>query len=112
VNDVAGKNLDWFWKAWFFEHSYIDVGIASATKTATGYAVTLRNVGGMPAPVNLVVTYRDGTTESVHKTPAIWSPNVKQAVVQVAVKKPVQSIALSGGIWMDADASNDRWVAK
>ena len=112
VNDVAGQNLNWFWNAWFFEHSYIDIGLASATKTAAGYSVTLANVGGMPAPVNLVVTYRDGTTESVHQTPAIWRPNVKRAVLQVATKKPVQSIALSGGIWMDADASNDRWTTK
>ena len=112
VNDVVGQNLNWFWKAWFFEHSYIDVKLASAIKTAAGYAVTLENVGGMPAPVNLVVTYRDGTTESVHQTPAIWRPNVKRAVVQLATKKPVQSIALTGGIWMDADPSNDRWPAK
>ena len=112
VNDVTGQNLNWFWNAWFFEHSYIDLGLASATKTAAGYAVTLSNVGGMPAPVNLVVTYRDGSTESVHQTSAIWRPNVKRAVVQLATKKPVQSIALAGGIWMDADASNDRWTAK
>jgi hypothetical protein len=112
VNDVVGQNLNWFWNAWFFEHSYIDLGVASATKTAGGYAVTLVNVGGMPAPVNLVVAYKDGTTESVHQTPAIWRPNVKRAVVQLATKKPVQSIALSGGIWMDADTSNDRWSAK
>ena len=112
VNDASGQNLNWFWKAWFFEHSYIDIAIASATKTASGYSVTLANVGGMPAPVNLVVTYKDGTTETVHQSPAIWAPNVTRATTQVAVKKPVQSIALAGGIWMDADASNDRWIAK
>jgi peptidase M1-like protein len=108
VNDVSKRDLNWFWNAWFFEHSYIDVGIASAVKTAAGYTVTLDNVGGMPAPVNLVVTYGDGTTETMHETAAIWEPNVRRAAVRIAVKKPVQSIALSGGIWMDADPSNDR----
>jgi hypothetical protein len=112
VNDVSGRNLNWFWTAWFFEHSYIDIGIVSATKTAAGYAVTLANVGGMPAPVNLVVTYRDGTSETMHQTPAIWAPNVKRSTVQIPARKVVQSIGLSGGIWMDADASNDRWTAK
>jgi hypothetical protein len=112
VNDVVGRNLNWFWNAWFFEHSYIDIGITSASKTATGYSVALANVGGMPAPVNLVVTYRDGTSESVHQTPAIWRPNVKRAVVQLPTRKPVQSISLAGGIWMDADVANDRWTAK
>jgi hypothetical protein len=111
-NDASGQNLNWFWNAWFFSNSYIDVGISSARKTAGGYAVTLANVGGMPAPVDLVVTYADGTTETVHETPAIWAPNVTRATVAVVARKPVKSIALSGGIWMDADASNDRWVAK
>jgi hypothetical protein len=111
VNDVSKRNLNWFWKAWFFEHSYIDIGIASAAKTTSGYTVTLDNVGGMPAPVNLVVTYRDGSTETVHETPAIWAPNVKRAAVRLATKRAIQSIALSGGIWMDADSTNDHWSA-
>jgi hypothetical protein len=112
MNDATGQNLNWFWNAWFFEHSYIDLGIAAVARTASGYSITLDNVGGMPAPVNLVVTYKDGTTETIHETPAIWAPNVKRATVQLVAKKPVQSVGLSGGIWMDADPSNDRWTAK
>jgi hypothetical protein len=53
----------------------------------------------------------DGSTETIHETPAIWAPDVRRATVRIVAKKPVQSIALAGGIWMDADASNDRWVA-
>jgi len=63
------------------------------------------------SPVDLVVTYADGTTQTFHQTPGIWATNIRQASVSLAVRKPVESIALSGGIWMDADASNDRWVA-
>ena len=112
VNDIAGPNLNWFWRAWFFTNSYIDVGISSVRKTTAGYTVTLANVGGMPSPVDLVVTYADGTTQSFHQTPAIWATNIRQASVSLAVRKSVESIALSAGIWMDADASNDRWVAR
>jgi len=53
-----------------------------------------------------------GRRRAVHETPAIWAPNVKQATVTLAARKSVKSIALSGGIWMDADASNDGWVPK
>ena len=112
LNDVSGQNLNWFWNAWYFSNSYIDLGIASATEDGAGYTLTLDNMGGMPAPVDLVVTYADGTTETVHETPAIWAPNVARATVQIAAKKPVKSIALSGGIWMDADPTNDRWMPK
>jgi hypothetical protein len=62
--------------------------------------------------VNLVVTYTDGTKETVHETPTIWTANIKRATVRLKLRKPVQSIALDGGIWMDADASNNRWAAK
>jgi len=110
VNDVAGQNLNWFWNAWFFTNSYIDIGIGSARKTAAGYAVTLNNVGGMPAPVNLEIEYADGSKETRHQTPSIWKSNLKQATVTVATAKPVKSIGLAGGIWMDADSANDRWV--
>jgi hypothetical protein len=111
VNDVSGRNLNWFWNAWFFENSYIDLGIAGARKTATGYSVTLDNIGGMPAPVDLVVEYADGTKDTRHQTPSIWAANVKRATVALAVTKPVKSISLAGGIWMDAAATNDRWPA-
>jgi hypothetical protein len=112
MNDATGQNLNWFWKPWYFEHSYIDIGIVAAVKSGSGYAVTLDNVGGMPAPVNLVVTYTDGSTDSLHQTSRVWAPNVRRATVQVPVKKAVKAIELYGGIWMDADKSNDEWVAK
>ena len=112
VNDVTGRNLDWFWNAWYFEPTYIDLAITATRKTTNGYTVTLDNVGGMPAPVTLVVHYADGSSERMHQTPAIWSPNVKRATVSVPTKKAVASIALDGGIWMDADSTNDRWTAK
>ena len=110
VNDVAKQNLNWFWDAWFFRNAYIDVGIAAARKTASGYTVTLDNIGGMPAPVDLVFTYADGTTETRHQTPRMWASNTKRATVSVATGKPVRSISLSGGIFMDADSRNDAWT--
>jgi len=73
--------------------------------------VTLDNLGGMPAPVDVVVEYADGAKETRHQTPAIWATNVKRATVTVVTSKPVRSISLAGGIFMDADAANDKWVA-
>ena len=87
-NDVSGRNLNWFWNAWFFSNSYIDLAVTSVTKTGDGYAVVIDNVGGMPAPVDLVVRYADGTTETVHQTPAIWQANQKRATVAITTKKP------------------------
>jgi hypothetical protein len=63
----------------------------------------------MPAPVNLQLAFTDGTTAMVHETPAIWEANLRQATVTVPATKTLQSLTLDGGIWMDADTSNNRW---
>ena len=111
-NDVAGENLNWFWQAWYFSNNYIDLAVGSVKQTSRGYAVVIDNVGGMPAPVDLHVRYSDGSTESIHETPAIWKANRKRAAVIIATRQAVQSLELDGGIWMDADSTNNRWVRK
>jgi hypothetical protein len=111
-NDVSGKNMNWFWNSWFFSSSYIDLALRSTTKTSSGYALNIENIGGMPAPVDVVVKYEDGTTERFHQTPAIWQKDQRMASVNLAVKKKIQSMTLDGGIFMDADTSNNEWKPK
>ena len=111
-NNVSGKNLDWFWSSWFFTNNYIDYSLKSSVKTTKGYSLTIENIGGMPAPVNAVVTYADGSTEKFHQSPAIWEKGQKLATVNIATKKEVASIKLDGGIFMDADVSNNSSALK
>ncbi len=111
-NNVAGKNLNWFWNNWFFGNNYIDMALKTANKTNKGCTITIQNIGGMAAPVNILVNYADGTKETFHLTPAIWEKNQKEAVVNIAAKKDVQSITLDGGIFVDADKSNNDWRLK
>jgi aminopeptidase N len=109
VNNVTGQNLNWFWKSWYFDNSYIDLAVGSVEKHGNDYTVVINNIGGMPAPVNLNLTFTDGTTTTVHETPAIWAANTRQAVVTVPTGKTIQSLTLDGGIWMDANTTDNQW---
>jgi len=111
-DDASGRDLDWFWSDWFFSNHYIDVKVAGAQKTGDGYDITLDNVGGMYAPVDLVLGLADGSSKTVHETPAIWKENGKRAVVHVNADGTLTSVKLGHGIWVDADTSNDGWEAK
>jgi len=104
--------LSWFWNDWYFKNSYIDLRVARVTSAARGFAVIVDNLGGMPAPFDVVLKYADGTAESVHQTPAVWRANQKQATITVAAKKKLASLTINGGIWMDADPSNNTWTAR
>ncbi len=111
-NNVSEKDLNWFWNSWFFMPDYIDFAIQKVEQTRSGVIVTIGNVGGMPAPVTIIATFSDGSTERFHQTPAIWQADQKQAAVTLRSKKKITALKLDGGIWMDADTSNDEWRAE
>jgi hypothetical protein len=108
-NNVSGKDLNWFWNAWFFSNGYIDLAPRGVSGSGAATTITIDNVGGFPAPVDIELHYSDGSTDTIHETPAIWQSNLKQAVVRVPAKRAVQSVTLRHGIFMDADTTNDTW---
>jgi len=112
VNDLTKRNLNWFWKAWYFSNTYIDLGVTGVRAAPHGAAVTVANIGGMPAPFDLVVRYGDGTTDSLHETSAVWERHLDAATITVPGRKKVESVTIDGGIWVDADTTNNRWSAK
>jgi hypothetical protein len=109
MNDASGKDLNWFWRNWFFSNNYIDLAVTSVTKRTSGYTVSIHNIGGMAAPVDFLIHYSDGSADTLHQTPAIWAANQVEARVTVPTRKTVASLTLDGGIWMDADTTNNSW---
>lgn len=109
VNNASGQNLDWFWKAWFFDNNHIDLAIGNVTTTGSNASVQVLNKGGMPAPFDVVVTYENGNTETLHQTPAVWAKDQKAATIQFVPKAAVRSVKLEGGIFMDAAPKDNEW---
>lgn len=109
ISDATGKNLDWFWKAWFFENNHIDYAVTDVKTSSGTTAVQVQNKGGMPAPFDLVVTYEDGTTASFHQSPAIWEKAGTEATIQLNTPKAVRSVKTEGGIFMDARPKDNEW---
>ena len=112
VNNVTGKNLNWFWNSWYFSNNYIDLTVQGVKSGPGGTTVTVGNVGGMPAPFDLLVTYADGTKDSLHETAALWERTPASASIAVKSKKKVSAVAVLNGIWVDADTTNNTWTAR
>jgi len=105
-NDAAGQDLNWFWNNWFFTNNYLDIAIDKVE----GTNVSIRNIGGFVMPFDLIVHYSDGTGESLHQTPAIWKKDQKNATINITPGKTIQSLEINGGIFVDADPSNNKWT--
>lgn len=108
-NNATGQNLNWFWNGWFFSPNHIDLAIKEVKTSAGGTTVLVQNVGGMPAPFDVVVTYDDGTTESFHQKPSVWQKDGKAVTIPLKTKKTVSSVKLDGGIFMDAAPKDNEW---
>lgn len=111
-NNVSGKNLNWFWNNWFFTNGYIDFAIQDVKKLTSGYNISIKNIGGFAAPVDVVVKYDDGTGETKHVSPVAWEKDQKHTTVSISTKKKIQSVQLKCGIFVDADESNNSYPAK
>jgi hypothetical protein len=108
----SGKDLDWFFYNWFYTPSYIDIALDKAEKSGNDYVLSIRNIGGFAVPFNVNIDYTDGTTDTIHQTPIVWEHDQKNITVKVKAAKTVKDIVLDGGIFMDADESNNKWVAQ
>jgi hypothetical protein len=109
-NDASGQDLNWFWNNWFFTNNYLDLAIDKVE----GTRVSIRNIGGFVMPFDLILHYSDGTSGSQHQTPAVWSKDQKNIVISMtpATGKTLQSLEVNGGIFVDADPSNNKWQAR
>ncbi len=112
MNSASGKNLNWFFNNWFFTNYYIDLDLQDVKKAKGGYDLSIKNIGGFAVPFDINVTYADGTTETFHQTPIVWEQNQKEILVPVKTGKAIKSVVLDGGIFMDADESNNKWTAQ
>ena len=108
-SSASGQNLNWFWNSWFISPNYIDLSLKEVRISGNNTTVSIQNVGGMPVPFDIVVTYDDGTTERFHQTPAVWQKNEKSAAIPLKTKKVVSAVKLDGGIFMDAAPRDNEW---
>lgn len=75
---ITGANLDWYLTDWTQTTNTIDYGIKQVSENGNTTKVTLERIGRMPMPLDVVVTYEDGSQELfyVPQTLLRWSkPN-------------------------------------
>ena len=111
-NDAGVGDYTWFFNNWFFSYNHVDLTLAGVQNGGSGSSVTLHNPGGMAIPFDLVLNYADGSSERVHRTPAVWQANPRRAEVLLATGKPLKSISLDTGIFPDANPADNTWKAK
>ena len=106
-NNVSKKDLDYFWKAWFFENNYVDFSIENFRNTKGACTIEFKNIGGALAPFDIDIEYIDGSIATMHQSQAICEANQKIFILNIKCKQKVKSVNIKNGNFVDADESNN-----
>ncbi len=65
---TSGIQLQWFKEYWMNSTKTVDYGLNDIQATATGAIISVQRIGKMPAPVEVLINYKDGSSE-LHYVP-------------------------------------------
>jgi len=110
-NDVGGRNLDWFWRTWFYETWPLDQAIASVTPRGRDLAVVIEDRGLASLPVRLAITRRDGAVERFEVPVDVWLAGSRRHVVRIRGGASVLRVEIDPeSAFPDVDRTNQWWV--
>lgn len=124
MEEAAGENLNWFWRSWFYTTYANDQALAAVTEQAADsligsteqgayyYRVKIDNEGQQIMPVQLKVTYDDGT-DSFFSMPAdVWRSNELTFTKGFFSEKKVVKVELDpNAVFADIDPDDNVWTA-
>jgi len=110
MNRGSGKNMDWFWKRWFYDNGYPDLAIGAVKKAGKEWQVTIQSPGTKPVPVDLTILFTDGSTQKIHRDISCWEKGNRSIGLQFPdIKKPVKMTL--GSLYVpDVNKQNNEYV--
>ncbi len=124
MEDVSGRDLDWFFRGWLYGNGVLDQAIASVSSDCTARTtmsdaptedtpecetrVTVENRGDVVMPLELRFIYRDGSEDKLSLPVDIWRDTssfvatVEGARIRNVQIDPVQRLP-------DANRANNTW---
>lgn len=112
MNEGSGRNLDWFWKRWFFDGGYPDLAITSVNKKGNSYNVSVTAKGTKPVPVVLTITYADGSKQIIKKDVSVWQNANTSIIVPVQSTKQIKKVELGDAHIPDKNKADNVYEMK
>ncbi len=109
----AGQDLDWFWKAWYYETWLMDQAVASVEHTDAGPLITVEDLGRAPMPLLVrIETTQGGIVERQFGVdPWVNGDTTVEIRLPADVGRIVRVEIDPEGRFPDADRDNNTWVS-
>ena len=117
--EVAGRDLDWFWRAWYYESTQdgswiLDQAVAGVERLPSGQIrITVRDEGWVPMPVLLRVTREGGRVVDERIPVEAWLGGAATATVTLDEGAAVTRVEIDPDRYFpDADRRDNVWTAR
>ncbi len=107
MNAGSGVNLNWFWKRWFYDDGVPDLAITKSSNGKQESSILVEMKGEKPVPVDLTVTFTDGSVQKVHQSVAVWEKGGKTLEVKITTGRTIKEISLGSTHVPDANPKDN-----
>jgi hypothetical protein len=106
--NVSGRDLDWFWRSWYHETWTLDQAVSRVTPGPQQTDIVIGDVGRIPMPAHVTITYADGRTEQRTIPVEHWLAGHREATITVI--GDVTRVELDPAMaFPDVDRQNNVW---
>jgi Peptidase family M1 domain len=112
MNAGSGKNLDWFWKRWFYDDGYPDLALGPVEKKGNEYLVTVESVGTKPVPVDLTIFFQDSSIQKIHRDISCWEKGDHLIRLSFSSPKKVLKMTLGSLYVPDINKKDNEYIWK
>jgi len=110
IEDVSGRDLSWFWRAWYYETWTLDQAVTDVTADGNTYNITIEDKGNVPMPVYINITLENGDemTETVEVDH--WLNGHRTKELRIEADSPVVRVEIDpDNHFPDVNVENDVW---
>ena len=116
IEDVAGRDLSWYWREWFYTTDALDQSVDTVAQNVDSAGrrqtvVTPGNRGPAVMPVELELTYADGSRDLLRFPLEIWYRGNTYAAHVDTDKTIVRARVNPDGMFPDVNPGNNEWSA-
>jgi len=115
IENVAGENLNWFWRGWFKHNWRLDQAISDVSyqdnDPKKGVVITVDNLEKLPMPVVADITTKNGKTHRVRLPVEIWERNDSWTFWYPTTEEVVSVQLDPDKVFPDHQPENNRWEA-
>ena len=107
---VSGRDLDWFWRSWYYETWTLDQAVAGVEQTDEGTRIVIEDRGLVPMPVRLRITLSGGDVVRREIPVETWLSGATKAEVFVPGNETVVRVEIDPEFaFPDANRQNNSW---